>query len=223
MNEEITNLLEQLKSNDEVERRYALEDLSDLNDPGLVDIFIKYLSDPSTGVKEISIDALLNLKSEESVVKLIELLKSEDVPLRNASIEVLNEIAAINSSALIKALTDSDEDSLKFVLDILISNTDQISFAECEILTIKNLLGHTNQNVVGASSELLASIAPHDVTTYLEEMKIIQNGWVQYSVLHILKDKDQDAFSKALSLITNNYKTQESELIARKVGERSEP
>jgi len=216
VNDEIKDLIEQTKHEDVTERRYAFEDLAEMNDPSLVDVFIEGLSDDSTAVKEVALDAIIDLKSPESISKLIELLRIENVPVRNASVEILNSIASVNSSPLIDILSDKDDDVVKFIADILICNVDKITFSEDDVEKIKDLLNHNNQNVAGACSELLAQARPKNIVTYLEEKEVINEGWIQYSVLHILKDCDNEAFEGALEIISTKYKTPESELIAKK-------
>ncbi len=219
MSENIQDLAKQLESEDPVDRRYALEDMCDLEDNQCIPYFIDSLKDSNTSVKEVAIDALINLKSKESLAHLINILKSEDFSYRNAAIEVLNSISYIDSKTVINSLSDPDPDILKFLLDIIICNITKIDFTKEEIESISLLLNHKNENVAGACSELLANARPNEIIQILETANVVKTGWIQYSVLHTLKENHLESFKTALDLITKKYKTQESELILKKARE----
>ncbi|MBF0208758.1 MAG: HEAT repeat domain-containing protein, partial [Oligoflexia bacterium] len=91
-NAAINDLILALESTDESDRCCAIEDLGLLKDRDTIPYLIKAIDDGSTRVREASIDALISIGGNGVVTEMILLLESEDVSLRNAAINILEQL-----------------------------------------------------------------------------------------------------------------------------------
>lgn len=203
MNEEILTLL---NSEDSSCRRAALEEMMEESPKENLNHFLKYLADENVGVQEICIDALISLKSKESIKQLIDNLYTENVPLRNASQEILSQISHVDIDQMLEHLY-KDDDVSKFLLDSMLLNINNINFTKEHINYIKEGLQSSNDNIVGTTIEILGELNNEEAWNVLFEECKKENEWIQYSVLKTLSLKAPEKIDKLYQEILQHHQT----------------
>ncbi|MDD3269147.1 MAG: HEAT repeat domain-containing protein [Syntrophomonadaceae bacterium] len=116
----IDDLINELKSEDERDRAFAVEDIVYEGVPGCIDLLVEQLKiEKSHYVREVIVRNLKTLPGTELVEKIIPLLRSDDAFIRNAIIDIISEQEEEAVSLLRPLLKDADKDIRKFALDIL--------------------------------------------------------------------------------------------------------
>ncbi len=207
MPDRINQLIQDLYSDDEAARRFAVEDLGDIRDTRGIPPLVKLLSDASAGIREPVVDALSligKVEGEAVVLAMLPALRSEDTPLRNAACEVLRNVGELSVTHLGKLLSDDDKDVRKFAVDVL-----ALIASPAAGDTLTKALDDVNINVAAAAAEALGQIkcgaAVEALTSSLQA-----NGWVRCSVARSL---GQIGGTEAL-LALNNLVGDEDEMVA---------
>ncbi|MDH5559536.1 MAG: HEAT repeat domain-containing protein [Deltaproteobacteria bacterium] len=117
---EVTQFIEDLRNGDEMTRRYAAEDLGYGKHKEGIAPLVGGLTDPSIAVAESCADALVKIGGEEVVELVAPNLASEDVRLRNHSVEILSLLGEIALPILKEKLKSDDRDVRKFAVDTLV-------------------------------------------------------------------------------------------------------
>ena len=80
---------------------------------------VKLVESSSLGVQEAAEAALRNIRGAETVRALAPLLRSDDAPVRNISMDVLRQIGVDDMATLSDLLRDEDADIRIFTADIM--------------------------------------------------------------------------------------------------------
>lgn len=99
-------------------RRAAIRDLAAYPDAAM-DLCDLLEGEASPSVRAVLFSTLIHLQSPTVAGRLAELLRSDDVPLRNAAIEALQEMPDAVAPHLQRLLTDDDSDVRLFAVNIL--------------------------------------------------------------------------------------------------------
>jgi HEAT repeat protein len=151
-------LLSQLESSDETDRKFAVEDLGALKRPESIAPLAQRLMDSSASVREAAIEALIAVGSKDVAAALAPIVASEHVAGRNAALDVMVGIGRASIAAIHTSLLETDNGDLKkFGLDALlrIGELDPKQDART-ISRVGDLLYDPNANVAGAAIEVLA-------------------------------------------------------------------
>lgn len=113
-----------INSTDADERRIAAESIIDAGefDQQIISTFVDCLSDSDKGVADSCIRGLQNVPDELKKFtsqKLSELLKSNNISVRNAASDLLISYGSEAVSSLVNLLKEKDDDAKKFAIDIL--------------------------------------------------------------------------------------------------------
>ncbi|MDD2620702.1 MAG: HEAT repeat domain-containing protein [Syntrophomonadaceae bacterium] len=159
-------LISALKSEDERDRAFAVEDIVYDKVPEAIDLLVKQLElEKSQFVREVIIRNLKTLPGNELVEKIIPLLRSDDAYIRNAIIDIISEQDKEAISLLRPLLKDSNKDIRKFTLDILFLLNSPFS---------KNLiaeaLGDSDINMVITAVEYLGRIEASGVAPQINDL-----------------------------------------------------
>jgi HEAT repeat protein len=120
--EYIFNLIEDLKSEEEAKRNFAVNDLGRMNDERSIIPLVELLKrETSVIIRESIFSALAQIKSIKSIEALVDLLRSDEAFIRNQAITVLNEKGSESIEPLGELLKDPDKDVRKLALDSLFS------------------------------------------------------------------------------------------------------
>ncbi len=179
-------LLEQLKSADESDRRYAVEDLADLKDPATVPAIAKMLDDASAAVREAAVDALVSIGGEPVWTAAIPMLGSENVASRNAACQLLERVGAEAAPALAQTLERGNIDVRKFAIDVLARMKGMSAAAAPDAFAkIVATLDDPNINVAVSAAEALGLLGDEAA---VEALVTHLNGpmWLQCTIISSL-------------------------------------
>lgn len=119
MEAKLSEIITALSSSDESDRIYAIEDLQEVTDPEIIPYLITALQDRSVRVREAVVDVLINMGGPVVAEATAALLNSEDVPLRNAAIEILEKLGCSALDVLEKYMHSPSADVRKFTIDTI--------------------------------------------------------------------------------------------------------
>ncbi|WP_428561303.1 MAG: HEAT repeat domain-containing protein [Solidesulfovibrio sp. DCME] len=141
------------------------------------------------GVQEAADRALRKIGGKEVVAAVKPLLRSDDAPIRNASMDILRAVGAQDFPTLIELLHDADPDIRIFASDILGSTDSRLAVAPlCEAL-----LKDHEVNVRYQAAVSLGELAFVDAAACLGKA-LGDEEWVQFAVIEALA-KIRDAAS----------------------------
>ncbi len=150
---------------------------------------VQHLQSANLGIQEAAEAALRAIRGAEVVDRLIPLLRIEHVPVRNAAMDILREIASDNVLSLIKLLQDEDVDIRIFAADILgSSNSMQGMIALGESLTSDAAV-----NVRQQAASSLGSLGFIEAAEVLRLALKDEEEWVQFSAIESLASIKDDS------------------------------
>lgn len=192
-----TSYLSLLKSDDkEIVREGAFRAGED-NCVEAVGILAELLQTNHLGIQEAADSSLRKIGGKETVQAVLPLLRSDEAPVRNLSMDILREVGSQDMVSLISLIHDEDADIRIFVADIL-GSTDSLLAVEplCEAL-----LKDPEVNVRYQAAVSLGELGKEEAAPCLNKA-IEDEEWVQYSVIEALTkighSSSVDAMVKAL-------------------------
>jgi HEAT repeat protein len=166
--DEKQKLISKLKSSPPESRYEILAELMNFNldEPDLFEL-TGFLTDENRNLRFLAGDILLKYDDSLVTQKIIELISSPDISIRNYSGELLIKFGERSTSPLIEFLSsDRNNDDIKFAVDIL----GLIGSDLCEPLVINILNKTKNENVILSCIETLGNIKSQKATSKLIPM-----------------------------------------------------
>lgn len=178
-----SKILKQLKSDDQWERRDAVEELGRSGQDDVVPYLISALSDDNSGVQQASVDALIGLGSPEVVSAVTPLLRNgESAPLRNMAVEVLGQVGSRDLDAISHLLIDDDVDIRRFAADIIGAINDKRG-----VPPLISALKDENPNVRSSAANSLGLIGDRSaIMPLIDSLKDEEDEWVNFSLIEAL-------------------------------------
>jgi len=156
---DLQGLLQQLRSSDNAERRWAARDLA-AHPEASAAIGAQLIEEADPTVREALFIGLSTQCSEAAVAALLPLLRSEDAGLRNGAIETLASMPAQVGPHIQSLLRDPDPDVRIFTVNML----GELRHADVPRWLCDVLRHDPHVNVVGAALEVLAEVgSPPDL------------------------------------------------------------
>lgn len=192
-----TDYLRLLQSDDKEVVRDSAFRVGENNCVEAVDALAKLLMANHLGIQEAADSSLRKIGGKATVQAVLPLLRSEDAPVRNLSMDILREVGNQDLSSLIELIHDEDADIRIFVSDIL-GSTDNLLAVDplCEAL-----LKDPEVNVRYQAAVSLGELGMEEAAPCLNKA-INDEEWVQYSVIEALTKighgSSVDALLKAL-------------------------
>ncbi len=166
-------LLNLLHEGDPSERRWAARDLAEF--PQAIDSLCQRLTqEGDLIVREAIFDSLLQISQANDasarniILELIPLLRSEDTPLRNGVIEVLQNLPNSVAPHMEKLLQDKDSDVRIFAIDIL----RELAHPDTPAWLLDVINRETHINVLANAVDRLAEVGTEDMVSELQKIKI---------------------------------------------------
>jgi len=152
-----------------------------------VPLLVEHLQSDNLGIQEAAEFALRNIRSEVAVEAIAPLLRSESVPIRNAAMDILREIAADHVLTLVKLLHDEDVDIRIFSADILGTTNSLLAMsALCE-----SLLSDVDVNVRYQAASSLGILGFSGAAQTLH-LALKDDEWVQFAAIEALSSIRDD-------------------------------
>lgn len=176
----LDELANELKSEDMAARRWAARDLALID--GSTSILLDALNtEKERVVFEAILDALQSIGTDEVVMGLIPLLRSEHAAQRNAVIEVLQSLPDVVALHIIELLNDKDSDVRIFAIDIL----QVLAHPDTPKWLLSVLKDETHINVIATAVDRLAEVATPDM---LDDIKALKERYPDEAYLHFAID-----------------------------------
>jgi HEAT repeat protein len=215
MEPKIDGILKSLGSADESDRCYALEDLQQIEFPAIVPFLITALGDRSARVRETAVGILIKLGGAAAAEGAAALLGTENIPLRNAAIEVLEKLGASALIALEKYVDDPSSDVKKFAIDTIGKLLAQDPRPHPAVLAalIEGLLDK-DANVSGAAAEALG-LAKDDIAIPFLLRQLVglnRSSWLQCNIVVALARISSEESSQAIKQIDKTLLSAEAQV-----------
>lgn len=168
----------------------------------LIPLLAGHLQSSNLGVQEAVDQALRRIGGPETVKAIVVLLRSDDAPVRNLSMDILREIGREDFSMLAKLLRDEDHDIRIFAADILGSTANPMAVEPlCEAL-LKDPEVNVRYQAAVSLGDLAFPIAARCLNKAMHD-----DEWIQFAVIESLtKIRDEssvNALIKALQTSTD--------------------
>ncbi|WP_031482177.1 HEAT repeat domain-containing protein [Maridesulfovibrio frigidus] len=191
-------VIEDLKNEDNEIVREAAFQAGEFACEEAVPLLAELLKANHLGLQEAADHALRSIGGKSTVLAVIPLLRSDDAPARNLSMDILREVGAQDFPSLVSLIHDDDPDIRIFATDILGSSD---SFMAVEPLC-DALLKDPEVNVRYQAAVSLGDLENPAAAKCLN--KAMQDDeWVQYAVIEALAkikhSSSVDALVKALN------------------------
>lgn len=175
------HILEVLQGDDAEQVREAAYSAGELRLEAAVPHLVHHLQSQNIGVQEAADNALRKIGGATAVGGVIPLLRSDDAPIRNISMDILRDIGCDEFDSLKELLHDEDPDIRIFASDILGTSGNILAVpALCEAL-----LRDPEVNVRYQAAVSLGTLAFPEAADCLN--KAMQDEeWVQFSVIEAL-------------------------------------
>jgi len=169
-----------LESSDVSVRRWCARDLATMeNSTG---VLLSALENEAEHVVfEAILDALESIGSDEVVLGLISMLRSEDAARRNGVIEALQSMPDMVALHIIELLNDTDSDVRIFAIDIL----QVLAHPDTPKWLLSVLKDETHINVVSTAVDRLAEVGTPDM---INDIKALKERYPNEAYLHFAID-----------------------------------
>lgn len=176
-----TEYLTLLKSDDKEVVRDGAFRAGENNCVEAVEVLAELLQANHLGIQEAADSSLRKIGGKETVRAVLPLLRSDDAPVRNLSMDILREVGSQDMPSLIELIHDDDPDIRIFVADILGSTTNVLAVEPlCEAL-----LKDPEVNVRYQAAVSLGELGKPEAAPCLNKA-MEDEEWVQYSVIEAL-------------------------------------
>jgi HEAT repeat protein len=188
---------EMLKDADPYVRRDACESAEESRGTEYIQDLAAVLEDEDLSVREAALNALISIGGTPVAEAILPILRSEDVAIRNMGIEILEHLGRDAVGPVLSILKDTDDDVVKFGVDILSKIED-----ERVEKALATLIEHKNPNVRAAVALCLGKTkAPAAVPTLLKALGDSEE-WVRFSAIEGLGQlEDKSALDALLNII----------------------
>ncbi|MFK4763228.1 HEAT repeat domain-containing protein [Desulfobaculum sp. SPO524] len=171
------------------------------------------LSD-NLGLQEAADMALRKLGGVETAEAVIPLLRSDDAPVRNLSMDILREIAGEAMSSLTKLVHDEDPDIRIFVSDILGSSGSSQAVSPLGDMLLKD----PEVNVRYQAAVSLGELQLKHGAKYLNQA-LKDEEWIQFAVIEALAKVREDSSIGALAKAMGRSSDLVASMIVEALGE----
>jgi len=184
---DFAGLINQLSSSSAKERRWAAKDLASYQEAARA-LLDRLEVEESASVREVIFSSLIQIKDDVAISGLVDLLRSEDVSLRNGAVEALREIGASVGPYVKKMLEDPDPDVRIFAINVM----DSIDLPEIEEWLLNLIDREQNVNVCAVALEVLCNIGTDKSRDSIEKLKerFKDEPYIQYVADIALKNID---------------------------------
>jgi HEAT repeat protein len=192
-----SRLLQELQSPDIDTVRGAAFQAGDIHLREAIPLLCGKISSEHIGVQEAAEYALRRIRGKEAIEALLPLLRSDDAPVRNVTMDILREIGSEGVEIMQPFLRDDDPDVRIFVADIL----GHCKRHRAALLLSETLLKDPEVNVRYQAAVSLGMLGfPESVPVLAQAMH--DEEWVQFAVVEALaKIKERSAVNALLQLL----------------------
>jgi len=211
---EPADIIRQLSSSDPTEVREAAFAAAEGRVEEAVPALAGLLRSSNLGVQEAADMALRKIGGGGAVAAVIPLLRSDEAPVRNLSMDLLRALSGQDLPTVIKLLHDEDPDIRIFASDILGACDNTMAVAPlCEAM-----LKDPEVNVRYQAAVSLGELGRPEAVRSLNQA-LADEEWVQYSVIEALAKIRDDSSVGALVSAMHKSSDLVASMIAEALGE----
>lgn len=211
---ESADIIRQLSSSDPTEIREAAFAAAEDRVEEAIPALAKLLTSLNLGVQEAADMALRKIGGSRAVAAVIPLLRSDEAPVRNLSMDLLRALGDQDLPAVISLLHDDDPDIRIFASDILGACNSPLAVAPlCEAM-----LKDPEVNVRYQAAVSLGELGRPEAVRCLNQA-LADEEWVQYSVIEALAKIRDDSSVGALVAAMQKSSDLVASMIAEALGE----
>jgi HEAT repeat protein len=211
---EPAHIIKQLSSTDPTEIREAAFAAAEGKVEEAIPVLANLLRSSNLGVQEAVDMALRKIGGGRAVAAVIPLLRSDDAPVRNLSMDLLRALGSQDLPAIIKLLHDDDPDIRIFASDILGACDNPMAVAPLGEAMLKD----PEVNVRYQAAVSLGDLGRSEAVRYLNQA-LADEEWVQYSVIEALAKIRDDTSVGALVAAMQKSSDLVASMIAEALGE----
>jgi HEAT repeat protein len=176
---DIATLLIDLAAEQPSARRAAVRGLAD-HPEAVIDLCDRLEVETSPSVRAVLFTTLIQLQSPGVAARLADLLRSDDVPLRNAAIEALQEMPDAVAPHFERLLADEDSDLRIFAVNILAP----LRHARASEWLADVIRTDPHVNVCAAAVDGLTEVGGPDVLPDLKDLRhrFAGNAFMEFAV-----------------------------------------
>ncbi len=194
------SILELLQSDEPENIRAGAFAAAEAPDIEYVPFLAQHLKSHNLGVQEAADMALRKIGGPETVQTVIPLLRSDEAPVRNLSMDILRDVGGTDFDSLATLLQDEDADIRIFVADIMGSTKN----ARAVELLCKALLRDPEVNVRYQAAVSLGELANKEASNCLGQA-MNDEEWVQFAVVEALtKIRDESSINALLRALDSS-------------------
>lgn len=196
----LPEMLSQLRDEDPARRRQAARMLGETGSSKAVPALVRALEDSHRGCQEAAMDALVAIGGEETIRELARMVSNGKVYVRNAAIEILEQIGRDAPGLLMHLFQDTND-----TIRIMAANIFRYLHAGEAIPSVINLLSDHNPNVRCAALNALGTIGNRETLPRIREYLEDPEEWVRFSCIQALGNlRDQSSVPALLKLLQHN-------------------
>lgn len=171
----------------EVRRRAVVRAASDEGGPALAALLLRALGDEDWRVRKESAHAAIHRAEELSMMESLvhAICQGENVGLRNAALDVLEELGERAAPALIAALPTAPEHARKFLIEALGEAGGPLVIYE-----LKQAVASDDVNLAGEAIEALARIGGPEAESAIRERLSAPDPFLRLAALEALNRRD---------------------------------
>ena len=189
--ENIKQLIADLQSADEADRRYAAEDIEEGGFSECTEALATALKDPSIAVSEACASALIKVGGSEAARLIVPNLGTEEIHLRNITCEVLFGLGQDSIESLMEQLQHEDRDVRKFAVDVLL----EIGSPE-SVNGLVKALDDPDVNIAATAADGIGQVGTLEHVDLLAKY-LDSDTWMKCAILRALGCfKGDDVFGK---------------------------
>ncbi|MCK5236681.1 MAG: HEAT repeat domain-containing protein, partial [Deltaproteobacteria bacterium] len=177
----IETFIKELHSENACIRRASVEALGDTGRSEAIAPLVDILKEKDVALRDSVVQSLLLIGGKGVAEAVVPLLYDEDAAVRNMVIEILEKLGPDGAGAVVTLLDESDEDVLKFAIDI-IGTFGESSLAQ----HLTPFLAHKNPNIRAAAAVTLGRLGAIDAADRIVPLIKEENEWVRFSALEAL-------------------------------------
>jgi HEAT repeat protein len=209
----LEEIIPALSSPDESSRCQAIENLQLIQDSKIILYLITALEDSSVRVREQAISALIKVGGQPVAKATASLLNSENVALRNAAVEILENLDESTLEVLESYINSSSVDVTKFALEAVGKILNKSPEPHLKIFnSLITRLSDDDPNVSGAAAEALGlakdDLAIPHLLNHLSGPN--QSYWLQCNIIVALSRIASPMALEALNQINKDQISEEA-------------
>ncbi len=171
--DELQEIKSRLDSEESDERLWAVYDLENFPPEETVDLLVSAMQDDHRAVREAASEVLGSVPPELSTAKLVPLLGSPRIKVRNITAALLTRYGDAAVEELIIALEDGNEDVRKFAADILGLNGSELSVEGLCKASLDDPVENVSVSAIEALGKIASPKALPTLYKIIEEKKLM--------------------------------------------------